>query len=302
MSQHRAAGDRVTPGNAARKTGAGRRSAKHRVARRNTPSSTQIVGLTAALAAAAGAVGFSHSALSSPTQANSAVNLAALSLDSGQQLSGITTARIQARQLATRDSSRVQLADPASTTKKQSAAAQLAKARAAKLTATQALTAKRANALAVAKAKAELAEKKARESATRCEIMLTGYHITATFGQGGNRWAHNHTGLDFAAPIGTKIGAVQKGVVIFADWAGPYGRQVQVRHEDGTVTWYNHMSKFSVSVGETVYAGDQVGAVGMTGNTTGPHLHFEVRPDGGEPIDPAPWLRNHCGLDPYTAG
>ncbi|HWD79996.1 MAG TPA: M23 family metallopeptidase [Kribbella sp.] len=300
MSQHRAAGDRVTPGNAARKNGAGRHSAKHRVARRNTPSSTQIVGLTAALAAAAGAVGFSHSSLASPTQANSAVNLAALSLDSGQQLSGITTARIQARQLATRDSSRVQLAD--TTTKKQSAASALAKARAAKLTASQALTAKRASALALAKAKAEAAEKTARESATRCQIMLTGYHITATFGQGGNRWAHNHTGLDFAAPIGTRIGAVMKGVVIFADWAGPYGRQVQVRHEDGTVTWYNHMSKFSVSVGETVYAGDQVGAVGMTGNTTGPHLHFEVHPDGGSAVDPDPWLRNHCGLNPYTAG
>ncbi|WP_432888274.1 M23 family metallopeptidase [Kribbella sp. CA-245084] len=299
MSQHRAAGDRVTPGNAARKPGAGRHSAKHRVARRNTPSSTQIVGLTAALAAAAGAVGFSASTLASPTQANSAVNLAALSLNSGQQLSGITTARIQARQLATRDSSRVQLAD---TTKKQSAAAQLAKARAAKLTATQALTAKRASALAVAKAKAELAAKTARESATRCQIMVTGYHITATFGQGGSRWAHNHTGLDFAAPIGTRIGAVMKGVVIFADWAGPYGRQVQVRHEDGTVTWYNHMSKFSVTVGETVYAGDQVGAVGMTGNTTGPHLHFEVHPDGGTAVDPDPWLRNHCGLNPYTAG
>jgi murein DD-endopeptidase MepM/ murein hydrolase activator NlpD len=299
VSQHRAAGDRVTPGNAARKPGVGRHSAKHRVARRNTPSSSQIVGLTAALAAAAGAVGFSHSSLASPTQANSAVNLAALSLDSGQQLSGITTARIQARQLATRDSSRVQLAD---TTKKQSAAAQLAKARAAKLTASQALTTKRANALAAAKAKVAAAEKAARESANRCQIMVTGYHITATFGQGGSRWAHNHTGLDFAAPIGTRIGAVMKGVVIFADWAGPYGRQVQVRHENGTVTWYNHMSKFSVSVGETVYAGDQVGAVGMTGNTTGPHLHFEVHPDGGEAVDPDPWLRNHCGLDPYTAG
>lgn len=228
------------------------------------------------------------------------MNLAALSLDSGQQLSGITTARIQARQLATRDSSRVQLATD--TTKKQAAAAQLAKARALKLSATQALTNKRASALAAAKAKADAAEKKARESATRCEIMLTGYHITATFGQGGSRWANNHTGLDFAAPIGTRIGTVMKGVVIFADWAGPYGRQVQVRHEDGTVTWYNHMSKFSVSVGQSLMAGDQVGAVGMTGNTTGPHLHFEVHPDGGPAIDPAPWLRNHCGLDPYTAG
>jgi murein DD-endopeptidase MepM/ murein hydrolase activator NlpD len=298
VSQHRAAGDRVTPGNSARKPGAGRHSAKHRVARRNTPSSTQIVGLTAALAAAAGAVGFSHSALSSPTQANSAVNLAAASLDNGS-MSGITTARIQARQLATRDSSRVQLAD---TAKKQSSAAALTKARDAKLSATRKLTAQRANALAKVKAAQEEAAKNARESATRCQIMLTGYHITATFGQGGNRWAHDHTGLDFAAPIGTRIGAVMKGVVIFADWAGPYGRQVQVRHEDGTVTWYNHMSKFSVTVGETVYAGDQVGAVGMTGNTTGPHMHFEVHPDGGAAIDPDPWLRNHCGLDPYTAG
>jgi murein DD-endopeptidase MepM/ murein hydrolase activator NlpD len=295
VSQHRAAGDRVTPGNAARKPGAGRQSAKHRVARRSTPSSTQIVGLTAALAAAAGAVGFSASSLASPTQANSAVNLAALSLDNGQ-LSGITTARIQARQLATRDSSRVQLAD--ASTKKQSAAAKLAQARAAKLSATQALTAKRASALAAAKAKADAAEQKLRESATRCEMMISGYHITATFGQGGSRWARNHTGTDFAAPIGTRIGAVMKGVVIFADWAGPYGRQVQVRHEDGTVTWYNHMSKFSVEVGETVYAGDEVGRVGMTGNTTGPHLHFEVRPGGGDPINPMPWLRNHCGLNP----
>ena len=296
MSQHRAAGDRVTPGKAARKPGAGRQGAKHRVARRSTPSSTQIVGLTAALAAAAGAVGFSHSSLASPTQANSAVNLAALSLDNGQ-LSGITTARIQARQLATRDSSRVQLADT-TTNKKQSAAAKLAQARAAKLTATQALTAKRASALAAAKAKAEAEAQKARESATRCEMMISGYHITATFGQGGSRWARVHTGTDFAAPIGTRIGSVMKGVVIFADWAGPYGRQVQVRHEDGTVTWYNHMSKFSVEVGETVYAGDEVGRVGMTGNTTGPHLHFEVRPGGGDPINPMPWLRNHCGLNP----
>ncbi|WP_460665771.1 M23 family metallopeptidase [Kribbella swartbergensis] len=252
--------------------------------------------MTAALAAAAGAVGFSHSSLASPTQANSAVNLAALSMDNGQ-LSGITTARIQARQLATRDSSRVQLAGN-DTNKKQAAAAQLAKARAAKLTATQALTAKRASALAKAKAAADAAEKKIRESATRCEMVISDYRVTATFGQGGSRWARNHTGTDFAAPIGTPIRTVMKGVVIFADWAGPYGRQVQVRHEDGTVTWYNHMSKFSVSVGETVYAGDQVGAVGMTGNTTGPHLHFEVHPGGGDAVDPMPWLRDHCGLNP----
>lgn len=300
MSQHRAAASRVTPGNAAsgaaRKTGAGRHSGKHRVARRNTPSSTQVVGLTAALAAAAGAVGFSHSALATPTSANSAVNIAALSLGEGQ-LSELTTARIERRNLATRDSSRVELAST-DTNKKQAAADRTAKARAAKLDATRALTVKRATALANAKAATELAEKNSRESATRCEMMISGYHITAGFGQAGGRWARDHTGTDFAAPIGTPIRSVMKGVVVSAQFAGSYGRQVRVRHEDGTETWYNHMSKFSVEVGETVYAGDQVGAVGVTGNTTGPHLHFEVRPHAGDPIDPMPWLRNHCGLNP----
>jgi murein DD-endopeptidase MepM/ murein hydrolase activator NlpD len=292
VSQHRAAASRVTPGNAARNANAARHSAKHRVARRNTPSSTQIVGLTAALAAAAGAVGFSYSSLASPTQANSAINLAALNLGDNQ-LSEVTTARIERRQLATRDSSRVELTG-ADLNKKQAAADRFAKARAAKLDATRALTAKRASALAAAKAAAE----NARTSPTRCEMMISGYHITAGFGQAGGRWARNHTGTDFAAPIGTPIRSVMKGVVLSAEFAGPYGRQVRIRHEDGTETWYNHMSKFSVEVGETVYAGDQVGAVGVTGNTTGPHLHFEVRPDGGDPVDPMPWLRNHCGLNP----
>jgi murein DD-endopeptidase MepM/ murein hydrolase activator NlpD len=213
------------------------------------------------------------------------------------QLSELTTARIERRQLATRDSSRVELSG-ADLTKKQAAADRTAKARAAKLDATRALTAKRATALAKAKAVADAAEEKLRTSATRCEMMISGYHITATFGQGGGRWARNHTGTDFAAPIGTPIRSVMKGEVVSAEFAGAYGRQVRVRHEDGTETWYNHMSKFSVSVGETVYAGDQVGAVGVTGNTTGPHLHFEVRPDGGDPIDPMPWLRSHCGLNP----
>lgn len=129
-------------------------------------------------------------------------------------------------------------------------------------------------------------------------MVISDYRITATFGQGGGRWARNHTGTDFAADLGTPIRSVMKGEVVGAEFAGSYGRQVRVRHEDGTETWYNHMSKFSVSVGETVYAGDQVGAVGMTGNTTGPHLHLEVRPGGGEPINPIPWLRNHCGLNP----
>jgi murein DD-endopeptidase MepM/ murein hydrolase activator NlpD len=295
VSQHRAALSRDTPGNAARKTGAARHSAKHRVARRTTPGSTQIVGLTAALAAAAGAVGFSHSSLASPTQANSAVNIAALNATMGKtELSALTTARIERRQLATRDSSRLELA---ATTKKQAAADRTAKARAAKLDSYRKQTQTRAAALAKAKAAAEKAELLRLQSAARAEMMLIGYRITATFGQGGTRWARSHTGTDFAAPLGTRIGAVMKGEVIAAGYAGAYGRQVAIRHEDGTVTSYSHMNMIAVSVGDIVYAGDKVGEVGMTGNTTGPHLHFEVMPDGETQINPMPWLREH-GLTP----
>ena len=128
-------------------------------------------------------------------------------------------------------------------------------------------------------------------------LPTTGYHLTARFNQAGGRWAHNHTGLDFAAPMGTPVRSVMAGEVIQADWEGAYGRQVKVRHADGTVTSYSHMSEFDVSVGDSVQAGTMVGRIGMTGNTTGPHVHFEVLPDGGAPIDPEPWLREH-GLNP----
>jgi murein DD-endopeptidase MepM/ murein hydrolase activator NlpD len=296
VTQQRVAPRRVTPGTPASKSGAGsRHAAKHRVARRNTPGGSQIFGLTAALAAAAGAVGFSHSSLASPTVANSAVNAAALNATMGEsQLSAITAARIERRQLASRDSSRVDLTS--ATRNKQSAAARLAKARAAKLNGYHLQTQRRASALAAAKA-AAAAELARERAANPVKLMIHGYRITATFNQGGSHWARRHTGLDFAAPIGTRIGAVMKGEVISAEFAGAFGRRVEIRHEDGTVTWYCHMSEFTVSVGDYVYAGDQVGSVGMTGNTTGPHLHFEVHPDGGEAIDPMYWLRDK-GLDP----
>jgi murein DD-endopeptidase MepM/ murein hydrolase activator NlpD len=253
--------------------------------------------MTAAIAAAAGAVGFSHSTLAAPTPANSAVNNAALNATMGDaQMSAITLARIERRQLASRDASRVEL-NQTTARKRQAAAARQAKARAVKLDAYRQQTLRRGAALAAAKAAAERAQQAKIRAAGRVEMMISGYHITATFGQGGSRWARDHTGTDFAAPIGTRIGAVMRGKVISAEFAGAYGRRVEVQHDDGTVTWYCHMSEFTVSVGDYVYAGDQVGSVGMTGNTTGPHLHFEVHPDGGAAINPMPWLRDH-GLDP----
>ncbi|HEY3560818.1 MAG TPA: M23 family metallopeptidase [Kribbella sp.] len=292
---------------------ASRRVAKHRSGRRGSVRRTQLIGLTAALAAAAGttAVGLSSSANSTtPTSGSTGL--------SPSEAGALTAARIDRRDLGSRDAPRVDLSLDAT----QKAAAAAAKQRAAKMAANATLTQRRALALAAAKAaaakkaadsakalaaaKAEAKAKAAaiakqaaivKAAAPKIVLPTTGYHLTARFNQAGGRWAHNHTGLDFAAPIGTPVRSVMAGEVIQADWEGAYGRQVKVRHANGTVTSYSHMSEFDVSVGDSVEAGSMVGRIGMTGNTTGPHVHFEVLPGGGDPIDPEPWLRDH-GLNP----
>jgi len=276
--------------------------AKHRSSRRSATRRTQLIGLTAALAAAAGTttVGLSSSAIGPATPAGSTgLN--------PSQADALNAARIERRDLGSRDASRIDL----SLASAQAAAAQAAQQRAARLAANATLTQRRALALAAAKAasarkakaladaKADVLAKAAALKAAAPKIVLptTGYHLTARFNQAGGRWAHNHTGLDFAAPMGTPVRSVMAGEVIHADFEGAYGRQVKVRHADGTVTSYSHMSEFDVSVGDSVEAGTMVGRIGMTGNTTGPHVHFEVLPGGGDPIDPEPWLREH-GLNP----
>jgi len=289
---------------------ASRRVAKHRSSRRSVRR-TQLIGLTAALAAAAGTttVGLSSSA-TGPANASGSTGL------SPAQAEALTAARIDRRDLGSRDASRIDLSLASS---RKAAADAAAKQRAAKLAANATLTQRRALALAAAKAAAArkaaaqakaLAEARAEavakaaaikaaaaKAAPKVVLPTTGYHLTARFDQAGGRWAHNHTGLDFAAPMGTPVRSVMAGEVIQADFEGAYGRQVKVRHADGTVTSYSHMSEFDVSVGDSVKAGTMVGRIGMTGNTTGPHVHFEVLPGGGSPIDPEPWLREH-GLNP----
>ncbi|THA26560.1 LysM peptidoglycan-binding domain-containing protein [Streptomyces sp. RKND-216] len=116
----------------------------------------------------------------------------------------------------------------------------------------------------------------------------TPYHQT------GASWSSGyHTGVDFAASTGTTVKSVANGTVVSAGWAGSYGNQVVIQHEDGRYSQYGHLSSLSVSAGESVSAGQQIGAVGSTGNSTGPHLHFEVRtgPDYGSDIDPVQYLR-----------
>ena len=110
--------------------------------------------------------------------------------------------------------------------------------------------------------------------------------ITSGFGL---RWGRQHTGIDIAGVSGDPVRASKAGVVTVAGWMGGYGKAVVLQHGDGTATLYGHNSGILVSKGQAVKQGEQIAAVGSTGNSTGPHLHFEIIL-GKNPVDPLPYL------------
>ncbi|MEU9984328.1 transglycosylase family protein [Streptomyces sp. NPDC050856] len=110
----------------------------------------------------------------------------------------------------------------------------------------------------------------------------------------GSSWSSGyHTGVDFAVPTGTAVRAVASGRVVSAGWGGAYGYQVVIRHHDGRYSQYAHLSALAVREGQSVNSGQRIARSGSTGNSTGPHLHFEVRtgPGYGSDIDPLAYLR-----------
>ncbi|MFJ3230653.1 peptidoglycan DD-metalloendopeptidase family protein [Streptomyces sp. NPDC086787] len=118
----------------------------------------------------------------------------------------------------------------------------------------------------------------------------TAYHVA------GSHWSSGyHTGVDFVVPTGTPVKAVGAGTVVSAGWGGAYGNQVVIKLSDGYYAQYAHLSQLSVSAGQSVTAGQQLGLSGATGNVTGPHLHFEIRttPNYGSDVDPVAYLRGH---------
>ncbi|MEU3963861.1 M23 family metallopeptidase [Streptomyces buecherae] len=124
--------------------------------------------------------------------------------------------------------------------------------------------------------------------------------LSAPFAAGGDRWAHGHSGQDFAVSVGTSVKAVHGGTVIKAGPNGggdgpAYGNAIVIKHKGQTYTQYAHLSKIKVSVGQTVRTGEAIGLSGNTGNSSGPHLHFEVRtgPNYGSGIEPLGFLRGH---------
>lgn len=154
--------------------------------------------------------------------------------------------------------------------------------------------------------KAEKAEAKSSNSTAAAQSADTtsssGYTLPvtgATIGTGyrvaGSMWSSGyHTGVDFVVPTGTSLKAVAAGTVVSAGWGGAYGNQVVIKLDDGYYAQYAHLSQLSVSAGQTVTEGQQIGLSGATGNVTGPHLHFEIRttPDYGSDVDPVSYLRS----------
>ncbi|MGW1885462.1 M23 family metallopeptidase [Streptomyces sp. NPDC001970] len=170
------------------------------------------------------------------------------------------------------------------------------------------LAAARAKAEAEAKRKAEARVKAAREAKERAAreaerkrlmsytLPVAGSYVSTVYQAGGSVWSSgSHTGVDFHAPSGTPVVAVGMGTVVEAGWGGAYGNNVVIKMKDGTYTQYGHLSSIGVSVGQTVTPGQRIGLSGATGNSSGPHLHFEARtsPDYGSDIDPVAYLRGH---------
>ncbi|MFG2590709.1 M23 family metallopeptidase [Streptomyces sp. NPDC048438] len=166
----------------------------------------------------------------------------------------------------------------------------------------------KAKAKAEAKRKAEARAKEAREEKARAaraaerarlnafHLPVAGSHVTTGYKSGGALWSSgSHSGVDFQAASGTSVVAVGAGTVVEAGWGGAYGNNIVLRMKDGTYTQYGHLSSIGVSVGQSVGSGEQIGLSGSTGNSTGPHLHFEARttPEYGSDMDPVAYLRAH---------
>ncbi|MGW6738284.1 M23 family metallopeptidase [Streptomyces sp. NPDC055013] len=158
----------------------------------------------------------------------------------------------------------------------------------------------RKKAAAKAKKEREAKERAAREAERKRLLSyvapISGSYVSTGYKAGGAVWSSgSHTGVDFHAASGTSVHSVASGTVVEAGWGGSYGNQVVIKMNDGTYTQYGHMSSISVSVGQTVTPGQQIGLSGATGNVTGAHLHFEARTtqEYGSDIDPVAYLRSH---------
>ncbi|MYS92056.1 MULTISPECIES: M23 family metallopeptidase [Streptomyces] len=159
---------------------------------------------------------------------------------------------------------------------------------------------KAAKAAAAKKAAAEKAavKKAAKKAKPSWVDPVKKYKLSAGFAQSGGMWQSTHSGQDFAVPSGTKVVAAHGGTVVKAGGNGAgdgpaYGNAVVIKHGNGTYSQYAHLSKVEVRIGQVVKTGQEIARSGNTGNSSGPHLHFEIRttPNYGSAVDPVKFLR-----------
>ncbi|MEV5018951.1 M23 family metallopeptidase [Streptomyces sp. NPDC053780] len=175
---------------------------------------------------------------------------------------------------------------------------------------TSSTTASAVEAQAAAQAKAAKAEQASAKKATAKKAAtkkkaaswvdpVKKYKLSASFAQNGGMWAHKHSGQDFAVPIGTNVVATHGGTVVKAGGNGAgdgpaYGNAIVIKHGNGTYSQYAHLSKVNVKIGQVVKTGQSIAKSGNTGNSSGPHLHFEIRTTAnyGSAVDPVSFLRD----------
>ena len=238
--------------------------ARHRAPRRPRRRQLLVAGLIAAVglggAGVAVAVGVDRPAEPVPVDADDAARAAAAErADRGARPAG-TASATPTPPAATPSASPSRAASPSATSRRPSASRSSATARRATTTA-----------------------------AADWVHPMPGADVTSCYGQ---RWGTLHAGIDLAMPAGTPIRAAGAGTVVEAGWAyAGYGISVVIDHGNGYLTHYAHQSRTAVSVGQRVAAGTVIGYEGSTGDSTGPHLHFEVHNGLWNQLDPAPWMR-----------
>jgi murein DD-endopeptidase MepM/ murein hydrolase activator NlpD len=288
MGDHRAPrGARVAPRSERVETssysGAGKRKAAKHVAPRGPlvsglPSAPVLLGVAALSVSATGAATAAAGSNDVSNDASPARFAAPVNALGGESVVSTSSLDEERAALVSRDSARDALATASSTRLEQAAEAQ-AEERSTALGKLQKAAQSRADEL----------------EANRWVLPLKPgtYRISEGFGEGYSWRGYGHTGLDLATPSGSPVFAVASGTVISAQYAGGCGYMVEIRLEDGTELKYCHNSSLATSVGAEVQVGDVIAYSGSTGHSTGPHVHLEVHPGGGDAVDPYAALVAH---------
>ncbi|MDG9720751.1 M23 family metallopeptidase [Streptomyces sp. DH24] len=186
----------------------------------------------------------------------------------------------------------------------QAKAAEAKAAKAAKAAQAKAAAAAKQKAAAEAKQRAAAEAKKKAAAAAKKKTAswvdpVKKYRLSAKFAQAGGMWTQKHSGQDYAVPTGTNVMAAHGGTVVKAGGNGAgdgpaYGNAIVIKHGNGTYSQYAHLSRIDVRIGQIVKTGQHIARSGNTGNSSGPHLHFEIRttPNYGSAVDPAAFLRS----------